>query len=454
MDLDNPNSRFMETESVPRLLARFAIPSTIGMLASALYNIVDRIFVGQTVGADGIAAIALGFPCMLFFFAFSMLVGIGGASRVALQLGAKNDEGANQTVGNVVFLCILGGVLFMTIGQSSVDLVLRACGASDTLLPMAKDYLSVILLGVFFSLISFAGSCVIRACGSPNYAMGTQLIGALLNVALDAWFVIGLRMEVRGAAIATVISQGISMIWVTAYFFTPTTRIRLRWHDIFKPRREAAARILAVGTPPFLVHMILVIINGLLNSSVAKYGGDLAVAATGILMSLDSLLFMPAIAIGEGAQPIVGYNYGARRFERVRQTIKWSVGVTTAFYVISFLVIFFHAEFLVLMFNKSNEALITLTARFMRVAYLCIPVMGVSIITGSTLQGLGRARDGLILSFMRFGLFLLVPMAILPRFYGLFGVWATFPLSDVIGSSVSFMYLRRIMTEMKQNLSR
>ena len=450
MDLDNRSSRFMETESVPRLLARFAVPATVGMIAIAVYNIVDRIFVGHTVGADGIAAIALGFPCMLFFFAFSILIGVGGASRVALQLGAKNERGARQTVGSVVFLCLVGGALFTAVGHASVEFILRASGASDALLPMSKEYLSIILWGVFFSTFSFAGSCVIRACGSPNYAMGTQLIGAMLNVVLDAWFVIRLDMGVEGAATATVISQGVSMLWVAAYFFTPRARIRLRAREIFVPNREAIARILAVGAPPFLMHLKFVIIQGLVNVSVAKYGGDLAVSSMGIIMSLDSLLFMPAVAIGEGTQPIVGYNYGARRFDRVRRAIKWSVAATTVFYILSFSAIYADAEFFVRMFNRSDRALIDLTARAMRVSYLGIPVMGLSIVTGFTLQGLGRARDGLVLSFIRFGLLLILPLAILPRFWGLLGVWGTFPLSDISGSAISCLYLRRVMTEMKK----
>jgi putative MATE family efflux protein len=323
-------------------------------------------------------------------------------------------------------------------------------GASETLLPMAREYLSVIMWGVFFSMLGFAGSCVIRACGSPNYAMATQLVGALLNVGLDVWLVLWLRMGVRGTAISTVISQGVSMFLVAVYFLKPGAHIRLRARDVFTPNREAVARILAVGTAPFLVNMTFVLIHGLMNVSVAKYGGDLAVAAMGIFMSLDSLLFMPAVAIGEGTQPIVGYNYGARRFDRVRQAVKWSVGATTVFYIISFLTIFSHTEFFIRLFNSSDDALIDMTARFMRISYLGIPVMGVSIVTSSTLQGLGHARDGLVLSFIRFGLLILVPLAILPRFWGVYGVWATFPLSDITGSAISFLFLRRVMGKMKR----
>jgi putative MATE family efflux protein len=324
------------------------------------------------------------------------------------------------------------------------------CGASDALLPASKEYLSITLWGVVFATLSFAGSCVIRACGSPVYAMGTQLVGALLNVILDAWFIVWLNMEVRGAAIATVISQGISMLWVAAYFFTPYARIRLCGKYISAPYREAVARILAVGAPPFLMHLTFVIIHGLMNVSVARYGGDLAVSSVGIIMSLDSLLFMPAVAIGEGTQPIVGYNYGAQRFDRVNLTVKWAVAATTVFYILSFSAVYSNAELFVRMFNSSDQALIDLTSRSMYIAYIGIPVMGLSIVTGFTLQGLGRARDGLVLSVIRFGLLMLAPLLILPRFFGLYGVWVTLPISDIFGSAVSFLYLRGVMAEMKQ----
>lgn len=450
MELDREHSRFMETEGIPRLLVRFAGPAMVGMIASALYNIVDRIFVGQTVGAEGIAAIALGFPCMLFFFAFALLLGVGGASRIALQLGAKDLEGAQRTLGNAVLLCLLGGGLSFAFAGLFVEPILRISGASVSLMPAAKEYLFIILWGVFFSIPGYAGSCYIRACGSPGYAMGTQLIGALANVVLDAWFVLGLHMGIKGAAIATVISQILAAAWVVAYFFLPHARLRLKRAFVLTPRWNVIRRILAVGFPPFLVELNFVLIHGLMNVSVAKYGGDLAVSATGIFMSMDSLLFMPAVAIGEGTQPIVGYNYGAGRYDRVRHAVRLAVTAASVFYVFSFLMIQLNAEFFVRLFNSSNEALIALAARAMRIANAGIPVMGVSIITSATLQGLGRAREGLILSFIRFGLLMLLPLLIFPRLWGVPGTWGCFPLSDIAGSVVAFLFLRRVMRNMEK----
>ncbi|MDR2528850.1 MAG: MATE family efflux transporter [Synergistaceae bacterium] len=447
--MEDRGARFMEMESIPRLLARFAGPAIVGMIANALYNIVDRVFVGHTVGADGIAAIALGFPCMLFFFAFAMLAGVGGASRLALQLGAKNREGAERALGNAVFLCLSAGTFFLVCAFLFVEPVLRASGASDALLPLAREYLSVVLWGILFSTLSYTGSCCIRARGSPAYAMGTQLVGALANVALDAYFVLGLDMGVRGAAAATVISQVLAALWVTAYFLSPRARLSLSLRAL-TPHWKTLRRIVTVGTPPFLMDMNFVLVLSLVNTAASKYGGDLAVSASGIFMSLDSLLFMPAIAVGEGMLPIVGYNYGARRPDRVREVIKWALGVTSVFYVVSFLVIQFYAEFFVRLFNNSDEALIALTARALRISYLAAPAAGVAIVTNSALEGLGRARDALGLSFARFFLFLLAPLLILPRLWGLYGAWSCFPLADAAGSAVALLYLRRVMREMKE----
>ena len=449
MEFKDP--RIMETESIPRLLARFAGPAIVGMIASALYNIVDRIFVGQTVGANGIAAIALGFPLMLFFFSFALLVGVGGGSRIAILLGAGEVEKAEKTLGNAVFICLVIGVFFLVFSRAFIDPILRVSGASENLLPMARSYLSIVLWGVFFAIFSFAFSSFIRAAGSPGYAMGTQVIGAVVNVLLDAWFVLGLGKGVEGAAVATVISQGISMCWATGYFLLPGSKLKLMRVHVSTPHWPDIKRILMVGLPPCLVELNFVLIHALMNVGVQRDGGDLAVSATGIFMSLDSLLFMPAIAIGEGAQPIIGYNYGAKKIDRVIQTIKLALGATTLFYMISFLLIQTNAEALVRLFNRSDPALIALAALAMRIANIGIPLMGISIITSFTLQGLGRAREGLFLSFIRFGVLLIIPLLVLPRIFGLYGNWAAFPVSDIAGSAISAVFLYCLIQKLKSD---
>jgi putative MATE family efflux protein len=427
----------MGAENIPRLMARFAAPALAGMLANALYNITDRIFVGQIVGPLGIAAIAVSFPCMLFFNCVAMLIGTGAASRVSILLGEGKKDGAERTFGSSVALALVLGAALMVFGYLMFGRILLMSGASAAIYPMADEYLSCIITGTIFGIMSFSISYQIRACGSPSYAMGTQVVGAAANIALDAVFVMVFGMGVRGAAIATVISQGISLCWALAYFRLPNAGLRLRVGYVIKPDITSLGRIFAVGIPASLVQLNFVFVHGMITNASSSYGGDIAVSATGILMGLDSLLFMPAVALGEACTPIVGYNYGAGNTERVVDTVKKGMMITTVFYMISFTVIMLRAPALAKLFNSDDAELIRLTAVCMKFANAAIPVMSVSIICTSLLQGLGMGRAGLALAFVRFGVFLWIPLLILPRHYGIYGAWGSFPISDAAGSVVS-----------------
>ncbi|MDR1515208.1 MAG: MATE family efflux transporter [Synergistaceae bacterium] len=432
---------FMEQEAIYRLLVRFAGPSLIGMVANALYNIVDRIFVGQVVGADGIAAISLAFPCMLFFTSAATLIGIGAASRISIQLGEKHRRLAEQTLGNAFSLAFALSAAFMLIGWLSFDKILRLSGASSATLPMASEYLSIILWGVPFGMISFSLSSQIRACGSPLYAMGSQMFGAIANVVLDAWFVLGLDMGVSGAAIATVISQCVSMLWCLSYFRTSKAAIKFRLPFMLRPDPAAMLKIFTVGTPACLVTLNFVLVHGFINNASSSYGGDLAVSATGIFMSMDSLLFMPGVAIAEACQPIVGFNYGAGRIDRVIRTAKTAILASSFFYITSFIAVMLFADKMAMLFNSSDRELINLASSALRVSYIGVPLMGISVVTASFLQGLGKGKEGFMLSLARFGIFLWAPLMTLPKRFGVYGAWGSFPVSDICGSITCLIFL-------------
>ena len=440
---------FMEKEAIFRLLVRFAGPSLAGMVANALYNIVDRIFVGQVVGSDGIAAIALAFPCMLFFVSAATLIGVGAASLISIQLGEKKRSSAERTLGNAFSLAFALSAVFMLAGWLSFGKILRLSGASDATLPMASEYLSIILWGVPSGMIGFSLSNQIRACGSPLYAMGSQMFGAVANVALDAWFVVGLDMGVKGAAVATVISQCVSMLWALSYFLTGKAAIKLRPPLMLRPDPATIARIFAVGTPACLVTLNFVLVHGFINNASSSYGGDLAVSATGIFMSMDSLLFMPGVAIADACQPIVGFNYGAGRIRMVIGTAKPAVLASSFFYIISFVAVMLFADKMAMLFNSHDEELISLAASALRVSYIGVPLMGISVVTSSFLQGLGRGREGLMLSLARFGVFLLAPLMILPKRFGVYGAWGSFPVSDICGSITCLFFLVRAVMALK-----
>jgi putative MATE family efflux protein len=421
------------------------------MFANALYNIVDMIFVGQVIGSGGIAAIAVSFPCMLFFMCTATLIGTGAGSRVSILMGERKTGLAERTLGNSLTLALSAGIILTLASRLMFGRILVLSGASETIYPMASEYLSVIIYGIIFSIVSFSLSYQIRACGSPSYAMGTQVIGALSNIALDAMFVIGLGMGVKGAAIATVISQGISLVWALAYFWLPKAALRLGIRYMTGLDPAIIGRIFAVGVPASLIQLNFVFVHGLITNASSSYGGDIAVSATGIFMSLDSLLFMPAVAMGEACSPIVGYNYGAGRTDRIVSTVKTGIAITSAFYLLSFASIMMFAETMVMMFNSEDARLISLTARCMRYANIGIPIMSVSIICGSFLQGLGMGRAGMALAFIRFGLFLWIPLLTLPRYFGLYGIWGSFPVSDICGSVASGVAMAWTIRRLRRN---
>ena len=447
---DKSANDFMGSERIPRLMARFAAPALAGMFANALYNIVDRIFVGQIVGAQGIAAIALVFPSMLLSFCVATLIGTGAASRVAILMGERRTADAERTLGGSLSLAIVSGIAFTIAATAFIRDMLVLSGASETLYPLAYEYMSHIVYGIAFGIVSFSLSYQIRAAGSPTYAMGTQVLGALSNVVLDALFVMKFGMGVRGAAIATVISQGISLCWALWYFWLPGAALRIRLRHMMKLDVAAIWRIFEVGAPASLVQLNFVFVHGLITNASNTYGGDIAVSATGILMGLDSLLFMPAVAMGEACAPIIGYNYGAGHIDRVISAVKNGIAITTAFYLLSFSAIMFFAEQIVMMFNSKDAELIRLTAGCIRYANAAIPIMSVSIICTSLLQGLGRGREGMALAAVRFGLFLWIPLLLLPRHYGVLGVWGSFPISDVSGTMASGILMRHTIKRLRE----
>ena len=438
----------MGEEKVSKLLLSFAIPAMLGMIAGAVYNIVDRIFVGQFVGSAGLAAISTAFPTMILMFAFSLLIGVGGSSRVAILRGAKKHRPAEQALATTLTLLMLVGVIGMLLSMFAVEPLLRISGAGDSILPIAAVYLKIILLGGPLALVGHGINSLIRACGSPRYAMTTQIVGAAGNVILDAIFIVGMDMGVMGAALGTVIAQGMATIMGIIFFFLKESPLRIRLHFILRPRIKVIKKICAVGSAPFLVEISFVVFMTLMNQTIYKYGGNNGLSAMGIFFSLDSLFFMPAMAIGEAMQPIVGYNYGAGKPQRVIETIKKALALVTAFYILSAAFAEIFAENLMMLFT-SDPALLEIGVPGMRIGYIGIVFFGVTIITNSALQGLGKAKESLILSLIRHMAFMFLPMIILPRIFGMLGVWISFPLGDALGCVLAYLFLRRLIKWLK-----
>lgn len=421
----------------------------IGMIAGAIYNIVDRVFVGQFVGPTGLAAITICFPTMLLMFAFSLLISVGGASRVAILRGARKQRPAEQALAHALVLLALvgvGGALFSL--TPGIDKLLTLSGAGEDVIPLAKRYLRIILLGGPFALIGAGVNALVRACGSPRYAMGTQILGALTNVVLDAFFIGKLGMGVEGAAYGTVIAQALATACGVAFFYTKFSALCIRLRYMVRLRLKIVKKIVSVGFAPFVVELSFVLYMTIMNRTIHHYGGDMGLSALGIFFSIDSLLFLPSLAIGEATQPIIGYNYGAGKPERVIKTIKLALVLVTTVYVFSFLLAQLFAKEMMLLFNDDPE-LIAIGVPGMRIGYLGIILVGIPIITTSSLQALGKARAALTMAVFRHAIFMFLPMMILPRFFGIWGIWMSFPTGDVFGAVMGVFFLRHLIKWLK-----
>ncbi len=435
----------IDQEKIPRLIIRFAFPAIIGMVAGAIYNIVDRIFVGRYVGTNGLAAITLSFPAMLFMFSLSLLIGIGGSSRVAILRGAGRKRAAEQALAHTLTLLASTGFVGIALSLYGVDPLLRLSGAGDEILPLARSYLSIILVGGPLALMGHGINSLIRACGDPRYAMGTQILGALSNILLDALFIAKMGMGVEGAALGTVLGQGAATLCGLIFFYSRSSPLRIRLNFLFRLKMKVVGKILAVGSSPFITELSFVFYMTIMNNLVRKYGGDIGLSAMGVFLSLDSILFLPALAIGEAVQPVIGYNFGAGKPERVTKAIKYAILMITAFYLVSFTIAEIFTEEMIRLFND-DPMLLSIGVPGMRIAYIGIIFMGVTIITNSALLGLGKAKEAIVLSVFRHAIFLFLPLIILPRFFGLWGIWFSFPVGDFFGCLIAWVFLKRLFS--------
>lgn len=427
-------SQQLGEDSIYRLLLKFSLPAIVGMIAQALYNIVDRIFIGQAVGADGLAGATVSFPFMLILMAFGMLVGIGTTALVSIRLGQRKQEEAEQILGNGTVLLIGQAFLLTLTGLTLLNPLLRLFGASDAILPYARSYLQIIVLGAVFQAVGFGLNAVIRGEGNPRVAMVTMLIGAVLNSILDPIFLFGFGWGMRGAAAATVLAQSASATWVLSYFLTGRSLLRIRLRNM-RLRWSVCMAILAIGSAPFAMQIAASVLNAILNHQLHTYGGNLAISVMGIIYAVVMFIAMPVFGINQGAQPIIGYNYGASQFERVKKTLLAAILIATGIAAMGFLVVMLFPSQVVHLFNREDQALLDLGTHAIRISLMALPAIGFQIVSASYFQAVGKPKQAMLLSLSRQVLLLIPAVLILPRFFGLNGVWAAMPTAD-LGSSI------------------
>lgn len=421
-----------------KLLFKLSAPSIIGMLVYALYNVVDTIFIGRALGEEsvsGIGGLVIAFPIHMLAMGIAIGLGVGGASIVSRALGSKEFHKAEKALGTVLFLGIFLGFAYSLTGLFFLEPLLELFGATSGIMPYAQAYLEIIMACSVVFILGITAEDLVRAEGNARFAMFGMLLGASLNIALDPIFIFGLDMGVKGAAIATVLAQFASMVFLLCYFFVGKSSV------VFKPKMlvpdsTISREVIAIGIGPFIVEVSNSVMMIFVNNALATYGGDVSIAAFGIIYRLLLLIFLPMLGISFGLQPIVGYNYGAKQFSRVIESVKVSLKISTLFSFPGFLIMFFFPALVIQIFSSDTE-LTFVGAEAMRIVVLILPFIGFQLVGTTVFQALGKPIPAFILSLARQLLFLLPLVLVLPRFYGLDGVWAAFPISDFLACGLA-----------------
>jgi putative MATE family efflux protein len=420
----------LDDDRIGRLLVKLTLPAFMGMFVTTLYNVVDSIFIGQYVGPLGIAGLALVFPIQMLSMGIGQMMGMGGASLISRLIGANNISRAEHALGNAFTGTVVLSAVVMIAGLSNVDFWLRLIGASDTILPYARDYMTIILYGMFFQTFAMSMNTLIRAEGNARVPMIGMIIGAGLNIVLDAVFIIPLHMGVKGAALATVLAQLASTIYFLSYQLTGRSFIKLRARNLiidWKIIRD----ILSIGVASFAMTMAGSLAFILVNRLLVAYGGDLALSAFGILHRLLMFALMPGMVIGQGLQPILGFNYGARRFDRALRAIRIAVTYATSCGIVAFIVLYFFPEPFLRIFT-SDAGLVDLSIYAAKRIFSVLPIIGFMMVGSMIFQSIGKVMQSILTSLARSALFLVPLTFILPHFWQLDGVWLAFPITDVL----------------------
>ncbi len=436
----------LENEKISKLLLSLAIPSILAQLATLIYNMVDRIYIGQLAdGALAIAGIGLCTSIITIITAFTNLFGRGGAPLASIRMGEKRMDIAEKILGNCVFSLVISSLIIMAALLIFGEDILMLFGASENTLPYAMDYLSIYCLGTVFVQLSVGLNYFINAQGFAKYGMFTLLIGGVLNIVLDPIFIFGLHMDVAGAAIATVISQFVSCVWVMKFLLGKKTTIQIK-KEYFKFDLDIMKRVLGLGFSPFFMSATEGILQVSFNRQLLFFGGDLAVSSMTIMLSMNQILQLPMEGIAQGTQPIISYNYGAKQYDRVKKAISLAMKVSLIYSIVGVLLMEFVPQVFVQLFSNDPE-LIELASRMLRVYIFGFIIMGANSTYQQSYTSLGFGKISFFFAFYR-KIILLIPLIyILPIFIsdGVFAVMLAEPLSDLITTITNTFSFRRFM---------
>jgi putative MATE family efflux protein len=436
----NKKTKELAELSVPRLMLKFFVPAFIGVFINALYNIVDRVFIGQGVGSMALSGVSATFPVMLIVMGFGMLIGIGAGVLVSINLGKHNMHKAEKVLGSSFLLMLLVSVLITIIGMSIKGPMLRLFGATAETSKYANDYLNIILAGTVFQVVGFSLNNIIRAEGNAHIAMFSMIISAGTNMILNPIFIFGLGWGVKGSALATVISMILLTVWVLAHFRGINSVVKLKLENI-RFDHKILFEILAIGMAPFVMQIANSFVQGLINTKLIAFGGDLAVGAMGIVNSVATMIVMAIVAINMASQPIISFNYGAGSFGRVKDTLRISIISASVIAVLSFLLVEAFPESIVKLFNSSDKGLMSFGREGLQMALMALPLVGFQVVAGNFFQSMGKARIAVLLTLLRQVIILIPLLFILPNFLGLHGIWLAMPISDTCSAIIVVFFL-------------
>lgn len=434
-------------EKVGKLLLKYSVPAIIGMIVNALYNVVDRIFIGniEGIGSLAIAGVGVTMPITTIILGFAMLVGVGSTTTISIRLGQGKKEEASKVIGNAITLAIIISIILTILGLVFGDIILIRFGASDGTLYYAKAYINIILLGTIFNMVAFALNNTIRGDGNPKLAAMIMIIGCVTNIILDAVLIFIFNMGIQGAAIATVISQLVTAIIGIIYYVSGKSNLRF-YKSSLKLDRKITLKILSIGAAPFAMQIAASFVQIISNNVLKAYGTDLAIGAMATISSVSLMCLMPIFGINQGAQPIIGFNYGAKQEKRAQEAFKLSAKVATIILVVSFIIVQLFPEAIIGIFNKDPKFM-DISIKGMRIYLLMLPIVGISITGSNYIQSIGEAKTAMFLSLLRQVILLAPFIIILPRVFnlGLDGVWIAQPVSDILSTTITVFILAKHM---------
>ncbi|MGD0779613.1 MAG: MATE family efflux transporter [Dehalococcoidales bacterium] len=420
----------LDTDKIGRLLMKLTAPMFFGMLVQNIYNIVDTIFIGHYVGSDGIAALSIAFPLQMLTMGVGNMVGIGGGSLISRLIGGKDQRRAERALGNSICFSIIVSLLLMLAVLPGLDFWLKLIGTSEVVMPFARDYLVIIFSGTVFNIASSVLLMLVRAEGNARVSMISLILQSVLNIILDAVFIIWLGMGMKGAALAMVISQLAATIYVISYYYTGGSFLKVRWRD-FIPDLKIVKSIFVIGATQFVQAAAMTISSLFMIKMMANYGGDIALSAFGIIQRIMMFSTIPGMVLGQAMQPILGFNYGAKRYKQALRTISLASVTATVLGLVAFLVLFLIPEPIIGIFT-SDARLIAATSFAARRIFLVLPLFSYYNVGQLVFPSIGKAFESFIIAVSRPLLFITPLILIFPHFWQMNGVWLAFPGSDFL----------------------